>query len=465
LKRENTIARCAEVRKSYATEGAVVEALRGVDAEFSSAAVTAVAGPSGSGKSTLLRLLAAIDLPSAGSISVRELELTVLAPRALRSVRRSIVGYVFQRPSDNFIPYLTLAEHLVLAAGAREPAVPEEELMAELSLSHRIDHYPHELSGGEQQRGAFAQVVLAGARLVVADEPTAELDARSSAAVLGIVSRLAERGVAFVLATHDPTVLRVAHEAIELEDGRIKVWRPGHRTAEELEPQPHAAGRGSQPLLALVRVSKSFQRGPETVPAVDHVSLSLDAGELAGLVGRSGSGKTTLLNVIAGWDAPDTGAVVWADEAPPDPTIPTWREVAVLPQKFGLLEELTVRENVEYPARLAGRLAEMKDWIRELTATLVLDDLADRLPLQTSMGQQQRTALCRALVLRPRLLLADEPTGHQDAGSARTVLRALRLAAAAGTCCLIATHNAEIARHFDTVYRMANGRLTASPRD
>lgn len=458
---EKAIARCVELRKAYVTEAAMVEALRGVDAEFPSAAVTAVVGPSGSGKSTLLRLLAAIDLPDAGSISVRNVELTAVSASRLRSLRRRVVGYVFQRPSDNFIPYLTLGEHIRLAAGRREVAVPEEEILARLSLGQRVNHYPHELSGGEQQRGAFAQVVAAGARLIVADEPTAELDAHSSAAVLGIVSKLAEQGVAFVLATHDPDVARIADEAIELEDGRVKT-RQARPPTVSVAPRRQQARYEAQPLLEVRGLSRTFSRGPEVVRALDLVNLRLGAGEVAGLVGRSGSGKTTLLNVIAGWEIPDAGSIVWLGDAPSDLALPSWREIAVLPQKFGLLEELTVRENVEYPARLARCLPEMRTWIEQLMTTLALNDFADRLPFETSLGQQQRTALCRALALRPSLLLADEPAGHQDASSAHAVLWALRLVAETGTSCLVATHNAELARHFDTIYRMANGRLTES---
>ena len=105
------------------------------------------------------------------------------------------------------------------------------------------------------------------------------------------------------------------------------------------------------------------------------------------------------------------------------------------------MEELTVRENVEYPARLAKRLPELAGRVDELLGALGLVDLADRLPVETSIGEQQRTALARALVLSPRLLLADEPTGHQDAGWSERVLVALRDAAAGGTSCLVATHN------------------------
>jgi putative ABC transport system ATP-binding protein len=133
--------------------------------------------------------------------------------------------------------------------------------------------------------------------------------------------------------------------------------------------------------------------------------------------------------------------------------------VSVTPQRFGLFPELTVRESVEYPARLAGRLGECADWIDELLELLALDDLTRRFPSELSIGQQQRTALARALVLRPRLVLADEPTGHQDTGSALAVLEALRRVTDAGSACLIATHDEEVASHCDSVHTMASGRL------
>jgi putative ABC transport system ATP-binding protein len=196
---------------------------------------------------------------------------------------------------------------------------------------------------------------------------------------------------------------------------------------------------------------KAFHLGGETIVAVDGVSLAVREGELAALVGSSGSGKTTALNLLAGWERPDTGTVVVPGTA--------WDELAVVPQRFGLLSELTVRENVEYPARLAGRLDETRPWVEELLETLALAELGPRFPHETSIGQQQRSALARALVLHPRVLLADEPTGHQDAASALAVARALRAAAETGTACLVATHDRELAELLDTAYALAGGRL------
>jgi putative ABC transport system ATP-binding protein len=221
--------RCTGVVKIYWTPTGEVNALKGIDAAFPQASVTAVVGPSGSGKSSLLRILAGLDRATAGQVWVGDVELSALSPGRLRHLRRRRLGYIFQRPADNLIPYLTADEHLRLAGRLRGNHQAEEdaELLALLGIADRRRHYPHQLSGGEQQRLAFAQGVTGQPRLVVADEPTAELDTASGEALLRSVTALAERGSAFVVATHDPAVVRLAdrtlflrHGALEAEAGR-----------------------------------------------------------------------------------------------------------------------------------------------------------------------------------------------------------------------------------------------------
>ncbi len=209
-------------------------------------------------------------------------------------------------------------------------------------------------------------------------------------------------------------------------------------------------------LLRARGLGKSYHRGPERVRAVDGVDLELRAGEVAVLVGPSGSGKSTLLGMLAGWERPDRGEILW-EGAPADPRALPWAALSVLPQAFGLLEELSVRENVELPARL-GAPAEI-DRAALLLAELGLEELADRQPAELSVGEQQRAGLARALLLRPRLLLADEPTGHQDAESAARVLRLIHEAAAEGSACLVATHAEETVEVADRVLAMRDGRL------
>jgi putative ABC transport system ATP-binding protein len=470
-------ARCEELVKTYRTASGEVRALRGVTAEFPAGTLVAVVGPSGSGKSSLLRLIAGLDRPNEGSLVVEKMAVHQASARELRRLRRTTVGYLFQRPSDNFLPHLSVREHLQVATRLthRPPRMEQGKLLSTLGIQDRVDHLASELSGGEQQRAAIAEVLMGGAHIVVADEPTAELDSESARHVMDTIEELVAAGVTFVVATHDRAVMRRAGAVLELDHGVRRSgrsvgaaappagpvtasrpepedarWRPPERTLA-LEPD-------ALPVLEVAGVSKSYPRGDEVVHALDRVSLSLREGELVGLVGRSGSGKTTLLNVIAGWERPDSGSVV----RPGAGGVPTWSELAVVPQKLGLFDELTVRENLEYPARLTGRLEELGERIETLMTDLGIEHLAARYPKETSLGEQQRTAVARALVLQPALVLADEATGHQDAVSERRVLDAFALAAAGGAACLIATHNEALSARLDRVLQMADGRVAES---
>lgn len=222
MARDPFAAEVRDVVKTYRTETSEVRALNGVSAHFPQGAVTAVIGPSGSGKSSLLRIIAGLDRPTGGHVRLGSVETPALGTRALRRVLRNVVGYVFQSPADNFVSYLTVVQHLELA-GRRRNATREEArtILARLGIEGRAGHLPHELSGGEQQRAAFAQILMSGASLVVADEPTAELDDESSDRLLAAVQSLAKDGVTFVLATHDRHVGDVATHEVVLEHGRV----------------------------------------------------------------------------------------------------------------------------------------------------------------------------------------------------------------------------------------------------
>ena len=454
-------ARCVDLVKTYRTPTGAVHALRGVTLSFPAGALTAVVGPSGSGKSSLLRVLTGIDRATSGDVWVGASNVGRTSSRALRRLRRGVVGYVFQRPSDNFLPNLTIGEHLRLASG-RSDGRRDSQILDRLGIGNRIDHLPDELSGGEQQRAAFAQAVAAGSGVVVADEPTAELDSGSGKLVMDGVRTLVDSGVTFVVATHDGAVRRLADEVVELDHGRLKGTHPEGPADRPAGFARHPGARlPSDPSDATVSVhelSKVFHHhGGDVVHALEAVTFDAMPGELVGLVGRSGSGKTTLLNVIAGWERPSAGEVRWS--APVDAASPAWSTVAVVPQKLGLMEELTVEENIAYPARLSGTLDERSDDIEELIGVLGIGALRSRYPREASVGEQQRTGIARALAVPTTVLLADEPTAHQDTASAERVFAALRRAAHAGTAVVVATHNPELIRHLDRVLAMTDGRL------
>jgi putative ABC transport system ATP-binding protein len=183
-----------------------------------------VVGPSGSGKSSLLRLLACIDSPDRGEVHVAGHRVDRLRAPARRRLRRRQVAYLFQRPGENLLPYLDAVGQVRLAAQLRGAPVSAEEALAlleSLGLRERADHHPAQLSGGEQQRLAVACGVVGGPALVVADEPTAELDTAAAERVLVAMEDLAAAGVGFVLSSHDPRVMAIADGFVRLDHGRL----------------------------------------------------------------------------------------------------------------------------------------------------------------------------------------------------------------------------------------------------
>jgi putative ABC transport system ATP-binding protein len=206
---------------------------------------------------------------------------------------------------------------------------------------------------------------------------------------------------------------------------------------------------------------KTFARGTEQVHALDGVDITVAAGELVALVGPSGSGKSTLLALLCGWETADAGSLRYAGAlADRAPATLGWPELALVPQALGLVPDLSLADNVLLPARLRGGLRDAGDRARQLLVDFGLAHLADRYPHQASLGEQQRVAVARALLLRPAVLLADEPTAHQDRRHADGLLDAFATAARDGSAVLIATHDEIAWSRADRLLSMRDGRLT-----
>ena len=204
--------------------GRPVTILDGVSLDVAAGEVVAVTGPSGSGKSTLLGLIAGLDTPSGGSIAVDGVDVTRLGEAALARFRRRTIGFVFQ--SYHLIPTLTAAENVAVPlelADAGAPLATAARLLAEVGLAERAHHYPAQLSGGEQQRVAVARALANSPRLLLADEPTGNLDPTTSGAVFENLYALARKtGVAALVATHNLELARHMDRVFALKDGHLE---------------------------------------------------------------------------------------------------------------------------------------------------------------------------------------------------------------------------------------------------
>jgi putative ABC transport system ATP-binding protein len=218
-----TAARAVALRKVYGEGGAAVEALKGVNVDFAAGAFTAIMGPSGSGKSTLLHCLAGLDTPTSGSVFIGKVEITTLNEKRLTELRRDKVGFVFQ--AYNLVPTLTAAENITLPldiAGRDVDRPWFDEVVDTVDLRDRLHHRPAELSGGQQQRVAGARALVSRPDIVYADEPTGNLDSRSSAELLRFLRDAVTRhGQTIVMVTHDATAAGYADRVIFLADGRV----------------------------------------------------------------------------------------------------------------------------------------------------------------------------------------------------------------------------------------------------
>jgi putative ABC transport system ATP-binding protein len=239
-------ARAVDVWKVYGdSEAARVDALAGVTLDLARDRFTAIMGPSGSGKSTLLHCLAGLDRVTGGQVWIGDARVDTLGDRGLTRLRREQLGFVFQL--YNLLPTLTAEENITLplAIGGRKPdRAWLDRLVEALGLGDRLDHRPAQLSGGEQQRVACARALLSRPQVVFADEPTGNLDSRSSAEVLGFLRRsAAELGQTVVMVTHDPTAAAYADRVVFLADGRIVGELADPTAARVLEQMKHLSER------------------------------------------------------------------------------------------------------------------------------------------------------------------------------------------------------------------------------
>jgi putative ABC transport system ATP-binding protein len=227
------VLRAAGVGRVFSTRAGEVVACADVDLEVYAAELVVVRGPSGAGKSTLLRMLGGLDTPTSGEVWVHGTRYSSLSEQQAVELRRDDLAFVFQ--SFGLIPVLTAAENVELPLRMKDTdattrAARVAEVLALVGLEEHAAQLPEELSGGQQQRVGIARALAVPPRILIADEPTAQLDSGNAAIIMDLLVDLVEtQGIAVIVATHDPELAARAHRVIELHDGRVKALPPRHR--------------------------------------------------------------------------------------------------------------------------------------------------------------------------------------------------------------------------------------------
>ena len=520
---QSPIIRLDEVKKSYPVGEGFFEALRGINLEVRRGEFLGIVGKSGAGKTTLLNMISGVSPPTSGEVYFyRDAEWAAengaggisiggLDEDALAAWRGTNVGIVYQ--SFELMPTLSLVENVMLPpdfSGSYRPMATKEKALELLALVEIEDHaykIPAHISGGQKQRVAIARALVNDPHLILADEPTGNLDSVTAETIFQIFEKLVDQGKTIVMVTHDESLMPRFSRSLRIFDGEV-VQEMGPLSGtiphfDPLEPSPGASGLAPHlvsdalpeektslegpngrrpqinghanggsgagrdfPAIILQNVSKVYENAAGKFIALKSIDLVLDYGQFISVVGKSGSGKSTLINMITGIDHPTAGEVVVGNEAiyrMSESQRALWRgrNMGVVFQFFQLLPTLTLLENTMLPMDYCGVYSfnERPARALELLRMVGLEEQADKLPASVSSGQQQSAAIARALATDPSIILADEPTGNLDSRSAETILQLFEELAARGKTVVIVTHDPAITRRTHQTIILSDGEI------
>jgi peptide/nickel transport system ATP-binding protein len=500
----------SDLRVGFATEGGRVQAVDSVSFELAPGEVLAIVGESGSGKSvtaqTIIGLTRSANASIEGSVRLGGSELIGADEAELGRVRGERIAMVFQDPMTSFNPVYRVGDQLIEAIQAHRPQMSRRdarertvELLGSVGLSdaeHQVDRYPHEFSGGMRQRAMIAMALTLEPEVLIADEPTTALDVTIQAQILELLRQLnRERGLATILITHDfGVVAELADRVLVMHEGKIvergDLDEVFYATKDPYtrkllgavvrldQAPPLRPGKSKGPLLEVTDLVKHFpvkrgllfDREVDRVRAVDEVSFSVNRGETLGLVGESGSGKSTLSRSVLQLLTPTSGSVRFdgreiagLSRRQMRPLRPEMQMIFQDPYA-SLNPRKRIGQIVGEPLRVQGRAsgAELHRQVQGLLERVGLSpEHYDRYPHEFSGGQRQRVGIARALSLRPKLIVADEPVSALDVSIRAQILTLLAdLQEDFGLTYVFVAHDIGVVRHVsDRIAVMHNGKI------
>jgi peptide/nickel transport system ATP-binding protein len=510
-----TLLQVQDLRVSFSTRNGIVPALHGISFGLDAGQTLGIVGESGSGKSvtslTIMRLLDRAGRIDGGKVVFQGRDITKAAPGELRSLRGAAMSMIFQNPRAALNPIRSVRDQIVdvlrahkgtTVADARAQALDLLRSVQIRDAEKRLHAYPGELSGGMCQRVMIAMAIACEPALLIADEPTTGLDVTTQKVVMDLLSGIsAERGMAMILITHDLGLaarycgsIAVMEKGCIVEHGgtaslfrhaehpytqRLIAASPTRTStlaglAQDLSSEAVMPERvrppGTGPLLELTNVTKTFSGG---VKAVDGVSFLLQPGGSLGLVGESGSGKTTLSRMICRLLDLDTGDIIFkgssisAVPANDFHRAPERREIQIVFQdpNESLNPRFTAFDAIAHPLRRLEALkdgATLSDRVRQAASRAGLPEaLLTRFPHQLSGGQKARVGIARAIAVRPKLLVLDEPTAALDVSIQAVILGLLdRLRREDDIALLFVSHDLNVVRMLcDQIVVLRQGRI------
>jgi len=505
------IIQLSEVFKSYETGTEPFAALRDVNLDIQQGEFLGITGKSGAGKTTLLNMISGVSELTSGEVlfisngntlASSKISIHNLDEDRLAVWRGKNLGIIYQ--SFELMPTLNLVENVMLPPdfiGNYHKLNSKKRALELLDLVDIVEHaykIPAHISGGQKQRVAIARALVNDPPLIIADEPTGNLDSVTAETIFQIFEKLVDQGKTIVMVTHDeslaprfsrrlhivdgvvgdppengstpamqPTVDEIDSEVFQskgdreidkdLDEPAIPCEEPTQ--VEKVPQQDHQA-------IILRGVDKVYENAAGKFVALKNVSMQLNYGQFISIVGKSGCGKSTLLNMITGIDHPTAGEVIVGNQhiykmGKSERALWRGNNMGVVFQFFQLLPTLTLLENTILPMDYCKvyPFNERPDRAMELLKTVGLEEHAHKLPASVSSGQQQSTAIARALANDPALILADEPTGNLDSRSAENILDLFEKLASRGKTILIVTHDPSITQRTDQTIILSDGEI------